>query len=143
MTPSKKTSRRQARELALQALYQLDVQGDSAAPEVKRFLDESDKTPEVVEDAPRLDRDAWTRRAAYDEWIRAASKHRAFSRMAIVDRNILRLAVVEMICRDDPPAKVAIDEAIELGKAFGANESSQFINGILDAIHNQRASSPM
>lgn len=131
------TDRRTARVLAVQSLYQLDVQGDSAREEVEAFLAESGAPSDVIAYARGLVEETWSRRAELDEWIGATSKHWDIHRMATVDRNILRLGVLEMICRDDPPEKVAIDEAIELGKAFGTNDSSQFINGILDAIRHR------
>jgi len=124
----------------LQCLYQLDVQGDSTWEEVNGFLAESNAPAEVVEYARGLVQETWQRRAEFDEWIGGASKHWDIGRMATVDRNIIRLALLEMLCREDPPEKVAIDEAIELGKEFGTNESPQFINGILDAIRKQRRS---
>lgn len=126
--------RRQARILALQALFQLDVQGSDFLDQLDEFLDEASDQPHVREYARQLIQHAWLHRQRYDQLIAATARHWQLDRMPIADRNIMRLAICEMIDRLDPPAKVAINEAIELGKQFGTAESPQFINGILDAI---------
>ena len=77
-------------------------------------------------------------KAELDRLLSEASEHWRLDRMSRVDRNVMRLALYEMIHREDIPAKVSINEAIELGKEFGADESGAFINGILDRIHRQR-----
>jgi N utilization substance protein B len=77
-----------------------------------------------------------SRRAEVDAAIESRSLNWRMYRMPVVDRNILRIAVYEMLFREDVPAKVSIDEAIELAKKFGAEESRAFINGILDRVYN-------
>jgi N utilization substance protein B len=75
--------------------------------------------------------------AKADDLIRQYAEHWALERMAVVDRNILRLAVYEMLWGGDVPTKVIINEAIEIAKKFGTRESSRFINGILDRVHRE------
>jgi len=129
-----KTKRREARILAVQALFQLDAQGEDFLEQVAGFLGDSGQGPEVVDGADRLTRGAWARREPIDVLIGGVSEHWAVDRMAAADRSILRLAVSEMMAPDGPPSAVVIDEAIELGKRFGAADSPQFINGVLDAV---------
>ena len=78
-------------------------------------------------------------REVLDRWIREASRNWRVERMSKVDRNILRLGAFELAHQDDIPAKVSIDEAVELGKKYGSEESGAFINGILDTISNRLA----
>jgi len=132
-----KTKRRQARILVVQALFQLDAQGDDFLEQVAGFLGDSGQGPDVVDDADRLTRGAWAGRDRADALIGGASEHWAVDRMGAADRSILRLAVSEMMAPDGPPAAVVIDEAIELGKRFGGAESPQFINGVLDAVRKR------
>lgn len=79
----------------------------------------------------------WENKAALDRLIRRASKNWRVERMSRVDRNILRIAIYEVVHREDVPPKVSIDEAVELGKRYGTEESGAFINGILDHIYNE------
>lgn len=124
----------------MQALFQLDAQASKEETQADGFLNESDADPDVIAHARGLVHDTWSRRKQLDDWIRTSSKHWDLDRIAPVERSILRLALVEMLVRDDPPMKVAINEAIELGKEFGTAESPQFINGLLDAIRKQQES---
>jgi len=79
----------------------------------------------------------WENRTELDRLIRRSSKNWRVERMCRVDRNILRIAIYEVLKRKDVPPKVSIDEAVELGKRYGTEESGAFINGILDHIYNQ------
>jgi len=124
----------------MQALFQLDIQGSDEETHADEFLNESQADPDVVAHARGLVHDTWSRRKQLDAWISASSKHWDLARIAPVERSILRLALVEMLVREDPPMKVAINEAIELSKEFGTAESPQFINGLLDAIRKQQES---
>lgn len=128
--------RRQAREQALQLLYQVDLGERSLDDAIALFWeDETDPTaPDVVEFARILARGATVQQARVDELISDASINWKIRRMSLVDRNILRLAVFELVALDDVPAMVSINEAIELGKRFGTSDSGSFINGILDRI---------
>ena len=78
----------------------------------------------------------WENKADLDRRIRSSSKNWRVERMTRVDRNILRIAIYEVVYRKDVPPKVSIDEAVELGKRYGTEESGAFINGILDHIYN-------
>lgn len=79
----------------------------------------------------------WENKEDLDRLIGQASKHWRIERMSRVDRNILRIAVFEVVYMGDIPPKVSIDEAVELGKKYGTEESGAFINGVLDHIYNQ------
>jgi len=134
-----KVKRREARILAMQALFQLDVQGEGFFAQLGPFLKDSSDDPEVVDYADRLVRGTWSRKERIDVVIARSSRHWSVDRMAAVDRSILRLAVFEMMSLGDPPPAVAIDEAIELGKLFGEADTPQFLNGVLDAARKQLA----
>ncbi|GMU21945.1 MAG: N utilization substance protein B [Phycisphaerae bacterium] len=133
-----KQLRHQARRAALQGLYQLDIQrlpdSTGVAEYLAPILAESELTGAAAEYARRLAAGTWARFPRYDEMIAAASSHWDVSRMAVVDRNILRLALHELVEQPDVPAKVVIDEAIEIGREFGSADTAQFVNGVLDAI---------
>lgn len=131
-------SRTKARECALQALYQLDSGGGDARQAVRGVLahfEEADASTERFAD--ELVRGVQSERAQIDAIIQASSTHWKLDRMARVDRNILRLAVYELLRRADVPVRVTLNEAVELGKKFGSEESSAFVNGVLDRIAHQ------
>jgi N utilization substance protein B len=128
------SKREQGRVLAMQALYQWDLRGKDFDDQASDFLSESTQDPEVYFFARELTLGAWSFRKKADVWIRQAATHWEVERMAAVDRNILRLAIYEMLGREDIPPRVAIDQAIELAKRFGAAESGAFVNGILDHV---------
>jgi N utilization substance protein B len=133
-----KHSRHQARIVALQGLYELDMQRDVPAEDIPAMVTplfkEAGLPGESADYARQLVAGAWADHDRYDRMIGEASDHWDVSRMAVVDRNILRLGLYELIERPDVPARVVIDEAIELGRTFGTAETPQFINGVLDAI---------
>jgi len=124
--------------VALQGLYQLDMQRQPVDADMSALiaplLAEAELEGEAADHAQRLTAGAWLGSERYDEIIGGASDHWDVSRMAVVDRNILRLALYELTEQPDVPVRVVIDEAIELGREFGAAETPQFINGVLDAI---------
>ena len=127
-------TRRRAREMALQILYGLDINpGD---PEVAcRDLDGwSDLDADSRSFVTELVNGAWDRRKEIDQLIADASLKWDLKRMAVVDRNLLRLATDEMMTHQDTPAKVVLNEAIEMAKNYGGEESGNFINGLLDRI---------
>lgn len=136
-TPRRRT---QGRELAVQCLYQLDVLGasdlvDASDLEPIRSTSEWSTIPGDAKDFAREIVEAcWRRRDELDRTIRTVAEHWDLERMAILDRNILRLAIYELMYRDDIPPNVSINEAIELGKKFSTKGSGSFINGILDRI---------
>lgn len=127
-------SRRKAREVALQVLYQLDMADGSVEDTLKAFW-EGFNLPEDIRDySCRLVRGVYQHLGEIDRWIESASENWSLERMPIVDRNILRLGAFELVFSEDIPFKVAIDEAVELGKRYGTAESGAFINGILDKV---------
>ncbi len=129
-------SRRKARECALQMLFAADL-ADAASDEVLRTywteLDDADTEQAAREFATRLAAGTLARLEVLDERIRSRAEHWRIPRMAIVDRNILRLAVYEFLF-EPTPRTVAINEALEIARRFSTYEATQFINGILDAI---------
>jgi N utilization substance protein B len=130
--------RRKAREVALQFLYQLELRGeDDPQPHAAEFWFQHPVDAETRVFAEALVRGAKRHQAKTDELLRQYVEHWDLERMAVVDRNILRLAIYEMLWGEDVPSKVAINEAIEIAKKFGTAESSRFINGVLDRIHKE------
>ena len=126
-------SRRKAREYALQLLFQQD------SSQQKIFFDESVtlnlSAPKPVKDfVDRLLQGVTRHLSEIDFLIRKHAEHWSLERMALVDRNILRVAVFELLYLDDVPAKVTLNEAIEVAKRYGDESSGSFINGILDKI---------
>ena len=127
--------RRKGREVALQFLYQLDLQGaGDPAPHEDEFWGRHPVDPDTRSFADSLVRGTKQHQGKTDQLITQYAEHWDLERMAVVDRNILRLAVHELLWQPDVPPKVAINEAIELAKKFGAADSSRFINGLLDRI---------
>ncbi len=129
-------SRRKARECALQMLFAADV-ADAVPEDVLRLywaqLGDVDVEETARDFATRLARGTLAHLADLDERIRSRAEHWRIPRMAIVDRNILRLAVYEFLY-EPTPRTVAINEALEIARRFSTYEATQFINGILDAI---------
>lgn len=125
--------RRKARETALQALYKLDI---SAGGSVEEDLELEELAPGTAERryCETLVQGVRTRQKELDPEIEKYSENWTISRMSVVDRNILRIAVYELHYGSDVPYKVVIDEAVELAKKFGTDESGPFINGIIDRI---------
>ena len=130
--------RRKSRELALQLLYQLDVQGEgSPGPHLDEFWTRHPVDTDVRDFAEALVRGTKLHEAKIDELISQYAEHWELERMAVVDRNILREGIFEILWAGDVPPKVAINEALEVAKKFSTQESSRFINGILDRIHKE------
>jgi len=127
--------RTKARERALQALYQIDVASTDLDEALSRFWKSFEPVErEVREMSEALVRGVAEHRREIDDAIEAVSTNWRLDRMAKVDRNVLRLAVHELVHRPDVPVKVAINEAIELGKKYGSESSGAFVNGVLDKI---------
>lgn len=126
--------RRKGRELALQALYQLDLSGDDPAAALRMFWEHCDAPLDARSFGEELVGGVMDERARIDELISKSSDNWRVDRLSHVDRNILRVATYELLCRRDVPASVAIDEAIEIAKRFGSDESPTFVNGVLDSI---------
>jgi N utilization substance protein B len=163
--------RRKAREIALQVLYELDVLKIDTQEAVDLFWDHFTAAEEALEpfwDYFRKPKDAkkhvskvfgapqdarpfstlliegtWRHRRQIDKQISDCSEHWSISRMSKVDRSILRMAVYELLYCDDIPPKVTLNEAIDLGKAYGSENSGSFINGILDALYVKLQDAPI
>jgi len=123
----------------MQALYQFEMVGGAFASQLDQFLLENEADLEVRQYARQLARKVWENRAWLDGLLREVCEHWHLSRIAAVEKAILRLAVWEMLAQPDPPARVAINEAIELAKTFGDKESGAFVNGVLDALWKKHA----
>ena len=127
-------ARRKARELALQMLYQHDLSGNAPDAIIATFEDLQKSKPNTREFAVKIFEGTVRHLEQIDEMITAQADNWRLSRMAVVDRNIIRMSVYEFLHENDTPKLVIIDEAIEIAKKFGTQKSSQFINGILDGI---------
>ncbi len=133
--------RRTAREMAVQMLYQLDL-GGSPLPQVFTSFDLAEfvggrrqqRAEQAFAYAQQLVRGTLEHRDAIDELIRGQADNWRLERMPAVDRNILRLAVYEMMHERDVPKLVVVDEAIELAKKYGSEHSGKFVNGLLDGL---------
>ena len=126
-----------AREITLQALYQLDLRGGEIINEIDAFCKESTDNLDIYKFAMSLVNGCRSHMKEIDEKISSATEHWELRRMAIIDKNILRLGVYELMHRDDIPPKVSMNEAIELAKKFSTKNSGTFANGILDKIYTQ------
>lgn len=127
--------RTRARELAMQALYQLDVQGSVLLPRLMaEFFYEMEGDSRTRQLAWEWTHGAWTQVAECDEIIANSTIRWQFSRLSPVDRSILRLAVYQLTSCPEIPPKVIINEAIELAKKYSTEKSGPFVNGVLDAV---------
>ena len=131
--------RTRAREIAMQILFQFDLRGADYAEQVGKSLaqlcaDECEGEADVLEFATRLVEGTLANRDAIDGKLQSVTRNWDLRRMATVDRNVLRMAVYELMHCTDVPPKVVINEAIDLGKKFSTANSGGFVNGILDRI---------
>ncbi len=129
--------RREGRELALQALYAVDVNPLGARETLALFWENTRVAAAVRQFAEEIVAGVLEHRAAIDKKIGEKSKNWALARMARVDVNILRLAVYELLYRGDIPKIVTINEAIEVAKKFGNEDAPAFVNGILDEVASE------
>jgi N utilization substance protein B len=127
-------NRRRARELAMQALFYMDTQQSLDVEALDRFCTTFPPSKKALPFFLELVTGVLKERHRIDTVIERYSNNWKMSRMSCVDRNILRIAVYELLFRADIPSKVSINEAIDIGKKYGAQESGAFINGILDSI---------
>jgi len=127
-------NRRKGREAALQFLFQRDMSGAVDAPTIAHYWEENPVDEETQDFAQRLFSGTVERLDDIDQHIGQFSSHWKLGRMAAVDRNLLRLAIFELAYCPDIPMKVTLNEAIEIAKKFGSEESGSFVNGILDQI---------
>ena len=128
--------RRVARECALQMLYEIDVGKHSKDEILDTFWQMNDQPKKVRDFADQLFGGTVRRLKEIDKMIQQHTKNWRLSRMAAVDRNVLRLAVFEFLSGGKTPETVVINEALEIAKKYSTNESAQFVNGILDSIKN-------
>ncbi|MBD3306780.1 transcription antitermination factor NusB [candidate division KSB3 bacterium] len=129
-------SRRRGRELALKLLYGLDVLPRDVDATLEEFWSMTRYPQAVREFATQLVRGTWLHKDEIDQFISKNSINWSLDRMAIVDRNILRCAVYELLYEEVIPPKVTINEALDISKKYSTPKSSAFINGILDHIHH-------
>jgi N utilization substance protein B len=138
-------NRRKAREASLQLLYEIDLGNKDSRETIQEFLKNPPRLfeqwteplgnpEEIVEFTAQITQGVWSNVREIDQLIEMHSTHWKISRMALVDRNILRMAVFEFLYCTDIPASVTINEAIEIAKKFGTEESGAFVNGVLDHI---------
>ena len=126
--------RTRARELTMQALYQLDVQGPDVFKQLNWFFRESDTDDFVQNLASDWSKGTWENLEQCDKLIAGSTIKWQFKRLSPVDKSILRLSVYQLkFCPDIPP-KVVINEAIELAKKYSTDKSPAFVNGVLDAV---------
>ena len=126
--------RHKARTLALQALYELDMVGHDPEATVDHLLEEERLTEENAAFARDLVRGVTRYRDKLDVHIHRFAPVWPVEQIAVIDRNILRLAIFEILLDNRVPVKVAINEAVELAKEFGSDNSPRFINGVLGAV---------
>jgi N utilization substance protein B len=135
--------RRRSRELALQVLYQLDITKQDAIKAIAQSRDHFSEKEERDGFAERIVLGVLEHGQEIDRLIEQYSENWRLDRMSMIDRNILRMALFELIYCEDIPPKVTLDEAIELGKRYGSGDSGSFINGILDRIQNEVVRKPI
>ncbi len=128
--------RTKARECALQILYAIDITKDEPKECVERFWEGSEESnSEVKKFADDLVLGVSAKKKNIDKIISTHATNWQIERMAVIDRNILRFATYELLFIDDIPPKVSINEAIDIAKKFGGDDSGKFVNGILDKIN--------
>ena len=125
--------RSQAREIALKMLYQIDISGGTYQDAIEQ-ISETVKDKKVSKFAKKLIRETLEHIDAIDGLIEKHALHWGLNRMAVIDRNIIRYATYELVYCDNIPPKVSLDEAIELAKKYGDDNSGKFVNGVLDKI---------
>jgi N utilization substance protein B len=130
--------RSRAREVALQLLFQHDLNPAVPRPAIERFVHERLNEAELETFALGLYDGVRERAGVIDARLGQAAENWRVSRMAIVDRNVLRLGAFELLHLPATPANVILDEAIELARRYGSAGSGAFVNGVLDRLHKER-----
>ena len=125
--------RRKIRELAMQILFLWDTQQDANEEVARIVADENSDDPELRRIAAEMAKGTWEQRATIDPWIERLAPQWPLRRQPGVDRNLLRLAIWELT-NTPTPAKVVLDEAIELAKQYSTEQSAAFVNGVLDTV---------
>ncbi len=129
--------RSRAREAALKVLYQLDITRDPPEQGLKIFFRHHHVTADSKPFISALVEGTAGRMSEIDAFLSKHAANWSLGRMAIVDRNILRLGVFELLFSEETPPKVVINEAVEMAKRFGSPDSGKFVNGVLDSIHKK------
>jgi N utilization substance protein B len=129
--------KRRTRELALQMLFQMDLGTVRLKDLEENFLPQASAPENAKFMALQMVRNTWDKLADIDQQLRSLAENWDLARMAAVDRNILRLAAFEILYDADVPRSVAINEAIEIVKRFSTDDSSKFVNGILDKLERK------
>jgi N utilization substance protein B len=132
--------RRDAREAAVQYLYQREMQGDQSDQALEEFYEMRGLSPSGRRFCDELLQGWMQHREEIDEVIAKNARNFEFNRLSAVDRNVLRIACHEILFRSDIPAPVAINEAIEIAKKYSTEDSGKFVNGVLDNIRKQNSS---
>ena len=132
------STRREAREWAVQLLFQLDLNPDNELEKVfGRFWEERSGEEKAKRFAEKIVKGVWSDIKTIDALLAQCAKNWDVRRMGVLDRNVIRMAVYEMMnCHDIPPA-VSINEAVDLAKYFSSNESGKFVNGVLDRVRKE------
>ncbi len=133
-----KRERRRARALALQALYEIDSVGHPADEVLKRYREELG--PQSAEFLDQLVRGTLKAADEIDQLVAESAPEWPVGELAVIDRNILRLALWEFLIWGETPIKVAINEAVELAKRYGSDSAPRFVNGVLGSLANRRDS---
>ena len=127
--------RRQAREIVLKILYQIEVSDENPTTVLDSFWERNQNVNASVKDfASDLAKGILKKYEELDNIIKQKLKNWRFDRVAVIDKNILRMGIFEILYRDDIPNSVSINEAIEIAKKYGDKDSSRFVNGILDKV---------
>jgi N utilization substance protein B len=129
-----RSQRRKGRELALQALYQIEITGDASARAVDQFLSHFEGAATAKDFARHLVSGVVSQRMEIDRRIAQSTENWKMTRLAKVDLVLLRMATYELIFCPDIPSSVCLDEAIEIAKRFGTGDSPAFVNGVLDQV---------
>ena len=129
--------RRSSRELALKFLYQFELTGGDLDKQIKLFLERNSSQEDVANFMKELVISLIDKMEEIDEIIQKYSDHWILDRMTVIDRNILRMGACELLFNLSTPPKVVINEAIDIAKKYGNEDSPEFINGILDKVYNE------
>jgi len=135
------TNRRKSRELALQALYACESGNDDAYQKVFAVIvEETFSSPIIADYAKQLVAKTLDSKIEIDRLLSRHAANWDLKRMTVIDRNILRMAAAELLYFKDIPFKVVIDEAVEIAKQYGTEDSGKFVNGVIDSIHKEMPS---
>jgi transcription antitermination protein NusB len=132
-------ARRKARTVALQALYEIDCTSHAPDEVVEQRLDDQPLTDESVEFARQMVQGVIVHTSVLDRLIQKYAPEWPLDQMAVIDRNILRMAIWEFAADRQTPVKVAINEAVELAKLYGSDSAPRFVNGVLGALATRQA----